>query len=49
MLDAFLSGVAFGAALAATGMYQPAVILAQMKLQDWQMVQTFLTASGAST
>ncbi|KAI1811852.1 hypothetical protein GGS20DRAFT_70389 [Poronia punctata] len=49
MLDSFLSGAAFGAALAATGMYQPAVILAQMKLQNWQMVQTFLTASGAST
>ncbi|KAI0396212.1 hypothetical protein F5Y17DRAFT_125871 [Xylariaceae sp. FL0594] len=49
MLDTFVSGAAFGAALTATGMYQPAVILAQMKLQNWQMVQTFLTASGAST
>lgn len=49
MLDSFLSGAAFGAALAATGMYQPTVIISQMKLENWHMVQTFLTASGAST
>ncbi|KAI0404213.1 hypothetical protein F4802DRAFT_598408 [Xylaria palmicola] len=49
MLDAFVSGAAFGAALAATGMYQPSVILSQMKLENWHMVQTFLMASGAST
>ncbi|KAI0107478.1 hypothetical protein GGR51DRAFT_515653 [Nemania sp. FL0031] len=49
MLDAFLSGAAFGAALTATGMYQPSVIVSQMKLENWHMVQTFLIASGAST
>lgn len=49
MFDSFLSGAAFGAALAATGMYHPAVIISQMKLENWHMVQTFLTASGAST
>ncbi|KAI8635333.1 hypothetical protein F5Y19DRAFT_7632 [Xylariaceae sp. FL1651] len=49
MLDAFVSGTVFGAALAATGMYQPAVILSQMKLENWHMVQTFLIASGTST
>ncbi|KAI0465814.1 hypothetical protein F4859DRAFT_346245 [Xylaria cf. heliscus] len=49
MLSSFLSGAAFGAALAATGMYQPTVILSQMRLENWHMVQTFLTASGAST
>ncbi|TRX90157.1 hypothetical protein FHL15_008885 [Xylaria flabelliformis] len=49
MLDSFLSGATFGAALAATGMYQPSVILSQMRLENWHMVQTFLTASGAST
>ncbi|KAI1156074.1 hypothetical protein F4825DRAFT_342442 [Nemania diffusa] len=49
MFDSFLSGAAFGAALAATGMYQPTVIVSQMKLENWHMVQTFLTASGAST
>ncbi|KAI0447712.1 hypothetical protein F4803DRAFT_558464 [Xylaria telfairii] len=49
MLDSFLSGAAFGAALAATGMYQPTVILSQMRLENWHMVQTFLAASGTST
>ncbi|KAI1122598.1 hypothetical protein F5Y10DRAFT_281564 [Nemania abortiva] len=49
MLDSLLSGAAFGAALTATGMYQPTVIISQMKLENWHMVQTFLIASGAST
>ncbi|KAI1436701.1 hypothetical protein GGR50DRAFT_185137 [Xylaria sp. CBS 124048] len=49
MLEHFASGAAFGAALTATGMQQPSVIIAQMKLENWHMVQTFLTASGAST
>ncbi|KAI0966829.1 hypothetical protein F4678DRAFT_448298 [Xylaria arbuscula] len=49
MSDTLLSGAAFGAALAVTGMYEPAVILSQMKLENWHMVQTFLTASAAST
>ncbi|KAI1757049.1 hypothetical protein F4782DRAFT_213021 [Xylaria castorea] len=49
MLASFFSGAAFGAALAATGMYQPTVILSQMSLKNWHMVQTFLAASGAST
>jgi hypothetical protein len=49
MLDPFLSGAAFGATLAATGIYQPTVIVSQMRLENWHMVQTFLTASGAST
>ncbi|KAI1425438.1 hypothetical protein F5Y12DRAFT_375524 [Xylaria sp. FL1777] len=49
MADSLLSGAAFGAALTATGMYEPTVILSQMKLENWHMVQTFLTASAAST
>ncbi|KAI1828691.1 hypothetical protein F4861DRAFT_14542 [Xylaria intraflava] len=49
MLEYFVSGAAFGAALTATGMYQPGVIQAQMRLENWHMVETFLTASGAST
>ncbi|KAI1172435.1 hypothetical protein F4777DRAFT_513577 [Nemania sp. FL0916] len=49
MLDSLVSGVVFGAALTATGMYEPAVIVSQMKLENWHMVQTFLTASSAST
>ncbi|TGJ87780.1 hypothetical protein E0Z10_g991 [Xylaria hypoxylon] len=49
MFDSLLSGAVFGAALAATGMYQPSVIVSQMKLENWHMVQTFLTGSAAST
>ncbi|KAI0539643.1 hypothetical protein GGR58DRAFT_217910 [Xylaria digitata] len=49
MFGSFLSGAAFGSALAATGIYQPTVILSQMKLENWHMVQTFLTGSAAST
>ncbi|KAI0457688.1 hypothetical protein F5B21DRAFT_68583 [Xylaria acuta] len=49
MLDSFLSGAAFGAALTFSGMYQPTVILSQMRLENWHMIQTFLAASGAST
>ncbi|KAI0512513.1 hypothetical protein F5B22DRAFT_305580 [Xylaria bambusicola] len=49
MFDSLLSGASFGAALAASGMYEPTVILSQMKLENWHMVQTFLTASAAST
>ncbi|KAJ3558379.1 hypothetical protein NPX13_g9718 [Xylaria arbuscula] len=49
MLDSLLSGAAFGAALTASGMYEPSVILSQMRLENWHMVQTFLTASAAST
>ncbi|KAK5629865.1 hypothetical protein RRF57_005580 [Xylaria bambusicola] len=49
MFYCLLSGAAFGAALAASGMYEPTVILSQMKLENWHMVQTFLTASAAST
>ncbi|KAI1394122.1 uncharacterized protein F4822DRAFT_37343 [Hypoxylon trugodes] len=49
MFRPFLSGAAFGAALTATAIHQPAAIVGQMNLQDWHMVTTFLTASGTST
>ncbi|KAI0890430.1 uncharacterized protein GGS22DRAFT_13547 [Annulohypoxylon maeteangense] len=49
MLRPYVSGAAFGAALAAAGIYQPDVIVEQMGLQNWHMVTTFLTASGTST
>ncbi|KAI1074928.1 hypothetical protein F5B20DRAFT_418936 [Whalleya microplaca] len=49
MSRSFITGVAFGAALTTAGIHQPAVIVAQMKMQDWHMVTTFLTASGTST
>ncbi|KAI2465517.1 hypothetical protein F4781DRAFT_24165 [Annulohypoxylon bovei var. microspora] len=49
MFRPYVSGAAFGAALAATAMYQPDVIIEQMNLRNWHMVTTFLTASGTST
>ncbi|KAI1635592.1 hypothetical protein F4809DRAFT_613275 [Biscogniauxia mediterranea] len=48
MSRAFLTGASFGAALAASGIYQPDVIIAQLELENWHMIQTFLTASGTS-
>ncbi|KAI1332964.1 hypothetical protein F5Y16DRAFT_227 [Xylariaceae sp. FL0255] len=48
MLEAFFTGAVFGASLAVSGMYQPAVILSQMRLENFHMMQTFLAASGGS-
>lgn len=44
-----LAGAAMGAALTAAGMYQPGVILAQFKFEDFSMLQTFLSAAAGST
>ncbi|KAI1766185.1 hypothetical protein GGR53DRAFT_221853 [Hypoxylon sp. FL1150] len=49
MLGQVISGAAFGAALAATAIHQPDIIVAQMSLRNWHMVTTFLTASATST
>ncbi|RYP09302.1 hypothetical protein DL764_001349 [Monosporascus ibericus] len=49
MAATLLSGVAFGAALAASGVHQPPVILGQFKLANWDMLETFLTATASST
>jgi hypothetical protein len=48
-MSTILSGAAFGAALVASGMYQPSVILGQFDFSNFQMLQTFLTASASST
>lgn len=45
----FLTGAAFGAALRASGVYSPAVIISQLNSTNWHMVEMFLTASGTST
>lgn len=42
------AGVIFGAALTASRVYVPSVIISQMKLQDFHMMATFLTASAGS-
>ncbi|KAF3767389.1 hypothetical protein M406DRAFT_61302 [Cryphonectria parasitica EP155] len=47
-MDTIITGSAFGASLAASGMYEPYLIASQFTLQKWNMVQTFLTATGCS-
>lgn len=47
-MDTIITGAAFGASLVASFMYQPHLIAAQFSLQHWNMVQTFLTATGSS-
>lgn len=49
MTTTLLSGVAFGAALTASGVHHPSAILGQLKLADWDMLETFLTATASST
>ncbi|KAL7628878.1 hypothetical protein AAE478_000393 [Parahypoxylon ruwenzoriense] len=49
MATHFITGAAFGGALASAAIYRPDVIIEQMSFQNWQMVTTFLTASGTST
>ncbi len=48
MFSDLLTGAAFGAALAASGVYDPAVITSQLNATSWHMVQTFLAGSGTS-
>jgi hypothetical protein len=47
-MDELLTGAAFGAALAASGVCQPSVIIGQLMLEKWQMIQVFLTATAGS-
>jgi hypothetical protein len=42
------AGALFGAALTASGVYLPTVIIKQMQLRDFHMLQVFLTACAAS-
>ncbi|OIW28389.1 YeeE/YedE family protein [Coniochaeta ligniaria NRRL 30616] len=44
-----LTGLAFGASLVASGVYQPSVILGQLSLDNWHMIQAFLTATATSS
>ena len=48
VLTQLLTGAAFGAALAFSGVYTPSVIISQMQLRNFHMLQTFLTASASS-
>ncbi|THW56685.1 hypothetical protein D6D19_10596 [Aureobasidium pullulans] len=42
-----VTGTAFGAALAASGVYMPSVIIDQFRLTDFHMFQVFATAMGS--
>jgi hypothetical protein len=42
------AGVVFGAALTASGVYSPWVIIEQMKLRNFHMLQAFMTATATS-
>lgn len=41
-------GSAFGAALTASGMHQPSVIVGQFKMENFHMLETFMTAAASS-
>ena len=43
------AGAIFGSALTLSGVYSPWIILSQMQLSNFHMLQTFLAASGCST
>ncbi|OAA36152.1 YeeE/YedE family protein [Beauveria brongniartii RCEF 3172] len=43
-----LSGASFGAAMIAAGFYNPAVVVAQLRFENWHMVQAFLAATASS-
>ncbi|KAJ4401236.1 hypothetical protein N0V85_005573 [Neurospora sp. IMI 360204] len=47
-MNTFVTGAAFGAALTASGVYQPSVIVSQLKFENWHMMQAFLTAAASS-
>lgn len=43
-----VSGAAFGAALTASGVWNPATIIEQMRFNDFHMVKVFMMANSAS-
>jgi hypothetical protein len=48
VLTDIVTGAVFGSALTISGVYKPAVIISQMQLRNFHMLQSFLTASAAS-
>ncbi|KAK0645516.1 hypothetical protein B0T16DRAFT_327984 [Cercophora newfieldiana] len=48
-MDHLISGAAFGAALTASGVYQPSVILSQLEFDNFHMLQAFLAGAAGST
>lgn len=47
-MGTILSGATFGAAMIAAGFYNPAVVISQLKFENWHMVQAFLAATASS-
>ncbi|CAH0021264.1 unnamed protein product [Clonostachys rhizophaga] len=47
-MASFISGAAFGAAMFAAGFHHPSVIVAQLKFENFHMIQAFLTATATS-
>lgn len=43
-----IAGASFGAALVASGVSVPSVVESQLRLSNFQMAQTFVTAIAAS-
>lgn len=48
MLDTIACGAAFGAALAAAAVHQPSVIVSQLGLTNFHMLESFLAAAASS-
>lgn len=48
MAATFLTGAAFGAATMGASFHNPAVVVAQMKFENFHMVQAFLAATASS-
>lgn len=48
MATTFLSGAAFGAAMMAASFHNPAIVIAQMKWENFHMAQAFLAATATS-
>lgn len=44
----FLAGSGFGVALAASGVYVPSVIIGQMQMVSFPMLQVMISASASS-
>jgi hypothetical protein len=47
-LSVVTSGALFGAALTASGVWVPEIIVSQMELKQFYMLKAFLTASAGS-
>ncbi|VUC28135.1 unnamed protein product [Clonostachys rosea] len=47
-MASFISGAAFGSAMFSAGFHHPSVIIAQLKFENFHMIQAFLTATATS-